>query len=72
MKITIEYCVVWNYFPKAASLAEAISNSTKNADIEMIKSSGGAFEINKDGELIFSKHKMGRFPEEEEIIQKVK
>jgi selT/selW/selH-like putative selenoprotein len=39
-----------------------------DADIQFIESSGGAFEVKKDGKLIFSKLRKGRFPETEEII----
>jgi len=53
-------------------LADAISTNIENVNIEYIKGSGGAFEIQKDGKLIFSKHKMGRFPEHDEIIHKIK
>jgi len=35
---------------------------------ELIKSGGGAFEITLDGEKIFSKLSVGRFPENSEII----
>ena len=36
---------------------------------ELVKSSGGVFEISKDGVLIFSKKKLGRFPHtDDEVI----
>ena len=72
MKIKIEYCVVWNYFPKAASLADAITNNIKEANIEFIKGSGGVFEVSKDDILIYSKARTGNFPNEDEIIKKLK
>jgi len=34
---------------------------------ELIESRGGAFEIRRDGELVFSKLSLGRFPEEGEV-----
>jgi len=37
-------------------------------DIEYIESSGGAFEVRKDGDMIFSKLRQGRFPEPAEIL----
>ena len=67
MKVTIEYCVMWNYQPKAASLAEAI-NKRFNITPELIQSTGGAFEVAADGKVIFSKKATGRFPENSEII----
>ena len=68
MKVTIEYCHVWNYYPHAASLAQEIKNNINDVEIEYIKSSGGVFEVEKDGKLIYSKRQTGRFPEASEII----
>ncbi len=38
-------------------------------DSDLIKSSGGVFEIEDKGELIFSKSKLGRFPDDDEIAK---
>ncbi|MBD3236557.1 MAG: SelT/SelW/SelH family protein [Candidatus Eisenbacteria bacterium] len=35
----------------------------------MIASGGGVFEVTADGELVFSKRNMGRFPEDEEVLE---
>ena len=37
------------------------------ADIELVKSSGGVFEITLDGELVYSKKATGRFPKWKEV-----
>jgi len=37
------------------------------AEIELVESSGGVFEISRDGQLLFSKKKLGRFPYDKEI-----
>ena len=37
-------------------------------DPELIPSSGGVFEVVADGDLVFSKKALGRFPEEDEVI----
>ena len=68
--ISIEYCNDGNYYPQAASLAEAIK---KNLGVEakLIKSGGGAFEVMADNRLIFSKKKEYRFPEHQEILGKI-
>ena len=39
-----------------------------NAKSELVESGGGVFEVELDGKLIFSKKKLGRFPEEREIL----
>ena len=37
------------------------------ASVELIEAAGGAFEIVRDGALIFSKHETDRFPSNDEI-----
>ncbi len=37
------------------------------AEVDLIESSGGAFEVFRDGKLLFSKKQLKRFPTEEEI-----
>ena len=43
----------------------------KGIDTTLIKGSGGQFEVVLDGQLIFSKKQLGRFPETEEILAKI-
>jgi selenoprotein W-related protein len=35
---------------------------------ELIKGDQGIFDVAKDGELVYSKHETGRFPEPEEVV----
>jgi selT/selW/selH-like putative selenoprotein len=37
------------------------------AEVELIASSGGAFEVFRDGKLLFSKKQLKRFPTDDEI-----
>ncbi len=37
------------------------------AEVELVKGGNGVFEISRDGELLFSKKALGRFPEDGEI-----
>ena len=37
------------------------------ADVKLVSSGGGVFEITLDDELIFSKKALGRFPDDGEI-----
>jgi selenoprotein W-related protein len=37
----------------------------------LVKGSGGQFEVALDGQLIFSKKQLGRFPEPQEILEKL-
>jgi len=51
-------------------LAEQIKQQ-KNVEIEFVKSSGGVFEVFRDGVRIFSKKSTGRFPTAEEILRQL-
>jgi len=42
-------------------------NKTFGADVELIASDGGVFEIVVDGNCVFSKKTLNRFPEEGEV-----
>jgi selenoprotein W-related protein len=42
-------------------------NKIFGVESDMVASGGGVFEITVDDSLIFSKKKLGRFPEEGEI-----
>ncbi len=68
--ISIEYCNDWNYYPQAASLAEAIKKKL-GVEAKLIKSGGGALEVMADNRLIFSKKKEHRFPQHQEILGKI-
>ena len=66
MNISIEYCMQWNYEPKALSLRESIQKQF-GIEAKLIKSSGGVFEVKLNNSLIFSKKDLGRFPNENEV-----
>jgi selT/selW/selH-like putative selenoprotein len=42
------------------------------ADVEIVRSSGGVFDITVDGSLKFSKKTVGRFPTDQEVDALVK
>ena len=67
MKISIEYCSVWNYLPRASSLEAELKSKFEGVGVELISSGGGVFEVTLDGDLIFSKRSLDRFPEDGEI-----
>ena len=51
-------------------MAAEIKNA-KGIETQLIKGSGGQFEVVLDGDLIFSKKQLGRFPEVDEILDKL-
>jgi selT/selW/selH-like putative selenoprotein len=38
-------------------------------EAQLIKGDDGVFDVVADGNLVFSKHATGRFPEEHEIVE---
>jgi len=49
-------------------LAGAIESQFETKS-QLIKGSGGIFDVKVDGELIYSKHETGRFPTNDEICK---
>ena len=43
----------------------------RGLETTLTKGSGGQFEVSLDGELIFSKKQLGRFPDLDEILGKI-
>ena len=66
MRVSIEYCMQWNYEPRALSLRDKLSNLF-GIESKLIESGGGVFEVKVNNNLIFSKKQLDRFPEEGEI-----
>jgi selenoprotein W-related protein len=56
--------------PKAASLASAIRERF-DVETEFIEGGGGIFDVRLNGNLVFSKHETGRFPEHEEVLDAI-
>ena len=73
MEIELVYCQVWNYEPQAVSLIEKLSTELKSKikRFVMVPSDGGRFEVSVNGSVIYSKLETGRFPEYEEIREKL-
>ena len=71
MQIKIFYCVVWNYEPSAVSLAAELKESF-DVETELISGERGDFEVIVDGEKVFSKKKLSRFPEPGEVTQLIR
>ena len=66
MEVSIEYCTSWGYLNQALSLRDSIE-SKFGIKTELIKGTGGVFEVSLNNSLIFSKKELGRFPNEKEV-----
>lgn len=40
-------------------------------DSELVRGSGGIFDVAVDGDIVFSKHQEGDFPEHELVLQRL-
>lgn len=56
----------------ATSLEAEIREHSPDARVELIEGSGGVFEVTVDGDLVFSKIKLGRHAEPGEVLQLIK
>ena len=67
--ITITYCTSWGYVGRAVALARTLLNEHKNniGTVNLVPASGGILEVELDGEMIFSKKELDRYPEKEEV-----
>ena len=78
MKIDIEYCMQWNYEPRALSLRDDLMDEFltdfDSFEINLIESSGGVFEVVVNDHLqVFSKKQTGRFPNSSyEVIKTIR
>lgn len=72
-EVKVEFCMQWNYAPKAASFAEELFNHFRHniPTLDLVPSSGGAFEVTVNGNKIYSKLDSGVFPDTQEMIQKI-
>ena len=77
MEISIEYCMQWNYEPRALSLRDDLMDEFLTEfdtfEINLIESGGGVFEVVVNDHLqVFSKKQSGRFPNSSyEIIKTI-
>ena len=69
MKITIKYCVMWDYKPYASRAEAELKNSFPTAQVSLIEGGGGVFDVNVDGDLLYSKRELhnGKFPKEGQL-----
>lgn len=72
MNIEIFYCQMWNYLPKASRVEEEIKVEFTNANIKLTPSFSGDFRVIVDEKTIFDKNNLSRFPDDGEILEKIK
>ena len=77
MIVTIKYCGEYckchnkNYIGEASGLEAAIKKATSIEDVFLQVGDNGIFDVSVDDTQIYSKHEMGRFPTNEEILDSI-
>lgn len=41
-------------------------------DSKLIEGMGGVFDVHVDGKQVWNKHEIGRFPDDKEVLDKIK
>lgn len=69
MQITITFCMYWNYTPRAVSLAAQLLEIHRQAiqQLSLIPAKGGCFEVEVNGQLLYSKLQTERHAEAGEV-----
>jgi selenoprotein W-related protein len=73
-RIEIEYCTQCHWLLRAAWMAQELLTTftAEIGEMVLIPGSGGIFEIRVNGENVWSRATMGRFPEMKELKQLVR
>jgi len=53
-------------------LAVELKQAFPEAEVQLLESSGGAFEVEVDGTLVFSKKSLGRHANDGEVLESVR
>jgi len=70
--VHVEYCGAWGYKGKYERLKRAILAAVPEADVTGVVGRKQSFEITLNGNVIHSKLKSEKFPEDNEIVDLIK
>ena len=73
-RVEIEYCTQCRWLLRAAWTAQELLTTFQEqlGEVALVPSTGGAFNVSLDGELLWSRKEKGRFPEMKELKQLVR
>ena len=72
MEVEIFYCKTWTYLSRAFRVGEEIREGFPQANIQLIKTSGGEFRVVVDGVTIYDKNETQAFPKIFEVTKIIK
>lgn len=72
--VEITYCTQCRWLLRAAWLAQELLTTFEQdlSSVALKPGTGGIFEIHLDGQLLFSRKEIGRFPEAKEVKQLIR
>jgi selenoprotein W-related protein len=73
-RLEIEYCTQCRWLLRAAWMAQELLTtfSQELGEVALVPGTSGIFEVRLEGETIFSRRQLGRFPESKELKQLVR
>ncbi|MBK8398821.1 MAG: SelT/SelW/SelH family protein [Leptospiraceae bacterium] len=73
-KIEIEYCTQCNWLLRASWMAQELLTTFVNeiGELSLVPGKGGILEIRVDGQTVFNRKEVGRFPEMKELKQLIR
>ena len=69
MLVSIQFCATCDYEPRAVRLAAAVRKHIPDAKVELVPSGVGEFDVRCDDTPVFEKQKVGRLPEDAEVLE---
>jgi selenoprotein W-related protein len=68
--VRIEYCVPCSARPYAVNLATRVLEEFESHidSLDLVMGSRGIFEVHVDGDLVFEKKMIGRYPEPDDVM----
>ena len=55
-----------------ADSLSALLKETFDCDVSLVAGDGGVFDVERGGELIYSKFQTGSFPDEKKLVDKIR
>lgn len=73
LRLEVEYCADCGYWPRTSWMLGELMMDIQHlvADVRLVPGTKGVFEWKVDGELVFSKAALGRFPDMDELRELV-
>jgi len=71
VKVRVEYCGGWGYEPRYRELARVVTQEFPDAEVSGFVGRSSSFEIEINGQLVFSKLETSGFPYEDDIMDAI-